>query len=126
MNALINDIKYAFRQLRKSPGFTVLVVLTLGLGIGANTTIFSLLDRVLLRSLPVKKPRELVKLEYQYQYQHGNHSGVGKDNKFTYPLYVNYRDQSQVFSGLIAYMPFNMSDLSNVRVGDSVERVASM
>jgi putative ABC transport system permease protein len=52
---------------------------------------------------------------------------VGKDNTFTYPFYVSYRDQSDVFSGLIAYMPFgNMSDLSNVRVGDSVERVASM
>jgi predicted permease len=76
--------------------------------------------------LPVEKPGELVKLEYQYQYQHGNHSGVGKDNKFTYPLYVSYRDQSQVFSGLTTYMPFNMSDLSNVRVGDSVERVASL
>ncbi|MHC4144499.1 MAG: ABC transporter permease [Planctomycetota bacterium] len=127
MNALINDIKYAFRQLRKSPGFTVLVVLTLGLGIGANTTIFSFLDRVLLRPLSVEKPGELVKLEYQYQYQHGNHSGVGKDNKFTYPLYVSYRDQSQVFSGLITYMPFGtMSELSDVRMGNSVERVASL
>ncbi|MHC4328543.1 MAG: ABC transporter permease [Planctomycetota bacterium] len=84
------------------------------------------MDRVIRRPLPVKKPQELGKLEYQYQYQHGNHSGVGKDNKFTYPLYVSYRDQSQVFSGLTTYMPFNMSDLTDVRVGDSVERVASL
>ena len=127
MSTLINDIKYAFRQLRKSPGFTTVVVLTLALGIGANTAIFSFLDRLLLRPLPVKKARELVKLERQYQYQYGSHSGVGKDDLLAYPLYVSYRDQSDVFSGLIAYMSFgNMEDLPNVRVGESVERVASM
>jgi predicted permease len=114
-------------MLVKKPGFTAIIILTLALGIGANTTIFSFLDRVVLRPLSVKKPRELVKLEYLYQYKQGNHSGVGKDNKFTYPLYVSYRDQSEAFSGLIAYMPFGkMSDLSDVRVGDSVERVASL
>jgi predicted permease len=113
-------------MLVKRPGFTIVIVLTLALGIGANTTIFSFLDRQILRPLPVEKPGELVKLEYQYQYQYGNHSGVGKDSKFTYPLYVSYRDQSGVFSGLIAYEPFNMSDLTSVRVGDSVERVASL
>jgi len=126
METLWHDIRYGIRMLVKKPGFTAVIVLTLALGIGANTTIFSFLDRVILRPLSVEKPRELVKLEYQYQYQHGNHSGVCKDYKFTYPLYVSYRDQSEVFSGLITYMPFNMSDLSNVRVGDSVERVASL
>jgi predicted permease len=124
MGTLWQDVRYGFRMLVKKPGFTAVIVLTLALGIGANTTIFSFLDRVVLRPLAVKKPRELVKLEYQYQ--HSNHSGVGKDNTFTYPLYVSYRDQSGVFSGLIAYMPINMSDLSNVRVGESVERVASL
>ena len=122
MKTVWHDIRYGLRQLRKSPGFTAVIVLTLALGIGANTTIFSFLDRVILRSLPVKKPKELIKLEYQYQYQHGNHSGVGKDNQFTYPLYVSYRDQSEVFSGLIAYTSGRLS--SGVRVGDSVERVA--
>jgi predicted permease len=126
MDTLWHDIRYSVRMMVKKPGFTAVIVLTLALGIGANTTIFSFLDRVILRPLSVEKPRELVKLEYQYQYQHGNHSGVGKDNKFTYPLYVSYRDQSDVFSGLTTYMPSNMSDLSDVRVGDSVERVASL
>ena len=120
MAAFFNDIKYGIRQLIKKPGFTTIIVLTLALGIGANTTVFSFLDRVILRPLPVEKPGELVNLEFQYQ--HGNHSGVGKDNKFTYPLYVGYRDQSKVFSGLIAYV----DDLSNVSVGDSVEQVASI
>ncbi|MBN1509537.1 MAG: ABC transporter permease [Sedimentisphaerales bacterium] len=122
MRTLWQDIRYGIRMLVKKPGFTAVVVLTLALGIGANTTIFSFLDRVVLRPLSVKKPRELVKLECQYQYQHGNHSGVGKDDKFTYPLYVSYRDQSDVFSGLIAYTSGKLS--SAVRVGDSVERVA--
>jgi predicted permease len=126
MRMLCQDIRYGLRMLVKMRGFTAVVVLTLALGIGANTAVFSFLDRVVLRPLSVTKPRELVRLECQYQYQHGSHSGVGKDNKFTYPLYLSYREQSDVFSGLIAYMPFNMSDLSDVRVGDSVERVASL
>jgi putative ABC transport system permease protein len=122
MTTILHDVRYGIRMLVKKPGFTAVIVLTLALGIGANTTIFSFLDRVILRQLPVEQPGELVKLECQYQYQHGNHSGVGKDNKFTYPLYVSYRDQSDVFSGLIAYTSGKLS--SGVRVGDSVERVA--
>jgi macrolide transport system ATP-binding/permease protein len=124
MTTIWNDMRYGIRMLVKKPGFTAVIVLTLALGIGANTTIFSFLDRAVLRPLSVKKPRELVKLEYQYQYQHGNHSSVGKDNTFTYPMYVNYRDQSEVFSGLIAYTSGRLS--TGVRVGDSVEHVASL
>ena len=124
MTTIWNDMRSGIRMLVKKPGFTAVIVLTLALGIGANTTIFSFLDRVVFRPLPVKKPRELVKLEYQYQYQNGDHSGVGKDDSFTYPMYVTYRDQSEVFSGLIAYSSGKMS--SSVRVGDSVEGVASL
>jgi len=56
----MNDLKFAIRQLLRNPGFTVVAVLTLALGIGANTAIFSLVNEVLLRSLPVRKPGELV------------------------------------------------------------------
>ena len=125
MKTIWQDIRYGVRMLVKKPGFTAVIVLTLALGIGANTTIFSFLDRIVLRPLSVKKPKELVKLEYQYE--HYNHSGVGKGYRFTYPLYMSYRDQSDVFSGLTAYRTFSTtSDLSNVRVGESVERVASL
>jgi len=125
MTTIWHDIRHGVRMLLKKPGFTAVIVLTLALGIGANTTIFSFLDRVVLRPLSVKKPKELVRLEYQYE--HDNHSGVGKDYRFTYPLYVSYRDQSQVFSGLTAYRTFSTApDLSNVRVGESVERVVSL
>jgi len=121
VSTLINDLKYAFRQLRKSPGLSVLVVLTLGLGIGANTTIFSFLDRVVLRPLPVKKPRELVKVAYQYQL------GGSTGESFNYPLYASYRDQSQAFSGLTAYrLAGDMEYLSVLRMSDSMERVLEM
>jgi len=122
METLWQDIKYGVRMLVTKPGFTAVIVLTLALGIGANTTIFSFLDRVILRPLSVEKPGELLKLEYHYQ--QGDQTGGGKDDMFTYPMYVNYRDQTEVFSGLIAYTPGKMS--SDVRVGDSVERVASL
>jgi macrolide transport system ATP-binding/permease protein len=127
MITIWHDMRYGVRMLVKKSGFTAVIVLTLALGIGANTAIFSFLDRVVLRPLPVKKSRELVRLQHQYQYHHNSHSWEGTTDSFNYPLYVTYRDQSQVFSGLIAYASFcNMEDLPNVRVGDSVEQIVSM
>jgi len=60
----MNDLKFAFRQLLKNPGFTAVAVLTLALGIGANTAIFTVINTLLLRSLPVEKPEELVLLTH--------------------------------------------------------------
>jgi putative ABC transport system permease protein len=101
MNTLLQDFRYAWRQLRKSPGLTTVSVLTLALEIGANTTIFGPLDQVLLRTLPVKEPVRLVLLRYSGT--HKGHLSSCTDNKlyFSYPMYRDLRDRNSVFSGLI-------------------------
>ena len=99
-----NDLRFALRQLRRSPGFAVTAVLTLALGIGANTAIFSLLDQALLRSLPVRDPQSLVILEGTGKAWEGHSSSRGGDQEayFSYPMYKDLRDQNKVFEGLIA------------------------
>ncbi len=103
MNGFLQDLRYAVRQLRKSPGFATVAIVTLALGIGANTAIFSLLDQALLRSLPVKDVDRLVILKYAG----GNIPGrlqSRTDGKFyfSYPMYRDLRDRNSVLSGLIA------------------------
>jgi predicted permease len=103
------DLKYAWRQLAKSPGFALTAIVTLALGIGATTAIFSLFDQVLLRMLPVVQPKELVRLEW-----HGSFSGSmsafggGVGSYFSYPAYKDLRDRNQVFSGVLATMRTNV------------------
>jgi putative ABC transport system permease protein len=103
MNGLLQDCRYALRQLRKNPGFTSVAVLTLALGIGANTAIYTLLDQALLRRLPVKQPDQLVLLRYSGADLHG-YSTTRTDGKlyFSYPMYRDLRDHNSVLSGLIA------------------------
>ncbi|MGB6686625.1 MAG: ABC transporter permease [Terracidiphilus sp.] len=100
---LLQDIRYALRQLRKSPGFTITVVITLALGIGANAAVFALFDQVLLRMLPVDKPKELVRFVFTGSFA-GSMSSFGGDvhDYFSYPMYKDLLDRSQVFSGVIA------------------------
>ena len=112
----MNDLRFAWRQLLKNPGFTAVVVLTLVLGIGANTAVFSFLDRVFWRPLPVREPQELVILKHRSQ------TGYQGD-AFIYPFYVSLRDQSQeVFSGLVAYS----LALANLGVGDGETEAPAM
>lgn len=105
METIRQDLGYALRTLRRSPGFTAVVVLTLGLGIGANTAIFSVMDQVLLRVLPVKNPEELVLLDGPGPFQ----GRTFNDNTFSYPTYRDLRDQSPVFSGTLARFPANLN-----------------
>lgn len=106
MNTIANDIRYALRQLRRSPGFTLTVIVTLALGIGANAAVFTLFDQVLLRMLPVQSPKELVRLEWSGAFS-GSMSAFGGDtdghrNYYSYPMYRDLRDQNQVFQGVLA------------------------
>jgi len=103
MRAILHDLRYAARQLLKSPGFAIVAVLTLALGIGANTAIFALLDQALLRSLPVGHPEQLVRLRYVGS-NTGRINAFGGDSHdyFSYPMYRDLRDRNQVFSGVLA------------------------
>jgi predicted permease len=102
MTGLFQDLRYALRQLRKSPGFATVAILTLTLGIGANTAIFSLLDQALLRSLPVKDVDRLVVLKYAGSNTGRIQSRTDGHFYFSYPMYRDLRDRNSVFSGLIA------------------------
>jgi predicted permease len=102
MGALLQDLRYALRMLAKSPGFTVVAILTLALGIGANAAIFSLTDQVLLRRLPVQKPQELVVLHSPGPQPGRNWSDGDRGAAWSYPMYKDLRDGNQVFSGLLA------------------------
>src|ERR1700739_3978775 len=95
INGFMHDIKYALRMLRKSPGFTATAILTLALGIGANTAIFSMMNTVLLQSLPVRNPGELVMIA-------SIAPKSGEDDSFSYPMYQDIRDKNDVFNGVLA------------------------
>jgi predicted permease len=88
---LPSDITFGLRRLRKSPGFTATALLTLALAIGANTTVFSLLNALVLRPLPVERPQELVFLS----------GGRGNENQ-SYPNYVDFRSRTKTLAGLAA------------------------
>jgi predicted permease len=92
MRALLQDIRFAVRMLVKAPGFTAVAVLTLALGIGANTAVFSVLNALLLRPLPVERPNELAFLE---------NARYGAGHSF--PNYRDLRDRNQTFAGLVGY-----------------------
>lgn len=109
MNNLWKDIRFGFRMLAKSPGFTAIAVITLALGIGANTAIFSLMNQVLLRQLPVKDPNELVILRAPGPVTgHVDDDGDAAES-FSYPMYKGLRDNNSVFSGIFGVYRFPAS-----------------
>lgn len=102
MTGFAQDFRYALRQLAKAPGFAAVAIVTLALGIGANTAIFSLLDQALLRTLPVKDADRLVVLQSLGSFSGHTSSRADENFSFSYPMYRDLRDQNSVFSGLIA------------------------
>ncbi|HVO97235.1 MAG TPA: ABC transporter permease [Bryobacteraceae bacterium] len=91
LDAAMQDIRYALRALRSSPGFAAVAILSLALGIGANTAIFSLIDAVVLKTLPVSHPEQLLQVT------------MAKNATFTNPIWEELRERQDVFSGVFAY-----------------------
>ena len=119
MDTLLQDVRYALRGLRRAPGFTTVAMLTLALGIGVNSAIFSIVSAVLFRPLPVERPEELVNI-YGYEAnaaEHGTHS---------YPNYLDYARQATTLSEVVAYSNFfahaSIERSSDLVVGELVSR----
>src|SRR5580700_6871010 len=105
MGNLAQDLRFAGRSFRKSPVFVAVAVFSLALGIGANTAIFTLVDQLLLRLLPVKDPQQLVLF-----WGRGPHYGSNNGRyKLSYPMYEDFRDHNSVFSGLFCQWTTEMN-----------------
>ncbi len=122
MKTLWSDLRFALRMLAKNPVFTAVAVTALALGIGANTAIFSAMNTVLLRSLPVKDANRLVWLHYQNQPRETSQTGYG-DHSLSEPTFEQLRTQREVFADLVAFVPLSFSK-SIVRLGDAPEEAA--
>src|SRR4029453_11214716 len=115
MDTLIQDFKSGVRMLLSRPGFTLVTAITLALGIGANTAIFSITDKLLIRSLAVEKPEQLVLINSVSVSPHF------VSNAFSYPVFKDYRDKNEVFDGMYA---FNRTQLE-LNSNDQTEMVES-
>ncbi len=113
---LLQDLRYAFRTLRRSPGFTVVAVLTLALGIGANTTIFSLVNGVMLRPLPFRDPGRLVRVWESSPSRNWTFFSMSQ------PDFLDYREQNHSFERLAATMGFPVT----LTEGDAPERITGL
>src|SRR5947207_8750374 len=121
MSGLFQDFRFAARMLRKTPGFTIAAVVSLALGIGANTAIFQLLNAVRLKALPVRAPHELAQIELVNP---NNRRGSYSDryNAVTNPIWEQLRDHQQAFAGIFAWSPgtFNLAQSGEVRNGKAL------
>ena len=119
MNVLVYDVRYGMRMLATNPGFTAVAVLTLALGIGANTAIFSVMNAALVRRLPVPEPEQLVRLHTTDQPPNTSQTGYN-DTSLTEPVFEQLRQQRNVFSELVAYVPLSLRKVA-VRFGGEPE-----
>ncbi len=120
MNDVLRELRHALRGFLKSPVFTAAALLSLALGIGANTAIFSLTDQVLLRSLPVKNPEQLVLFQSPGPRRGFIETSYGDEVSFSYPMYSDFRDRAPDLAGVLARFPSRLS----MSLGDRTELVA--
>jgi len=120
VHILLQELRYAVRQLYNSPGFALTVVLTLALGIGANSAIFSVMNAVLLRGLPVPNPQELVYLHVPTGQPDGASNTGNSSTSFSEPVFENLRQDHYAFADLIAFVPLAIGKVA-VRFGDTPE-----
>src|SRR5262249_55411293 len=116
---LASDARYTLRSLRKNPAFSAIAVLSLALGIGANTAVFTLLDRVVLRSLPVRAPARLVLVPANGPRRGSVDTNYDDTFPFSYPMYLDFRDRAPDLEGVMAWFPISAS----LSMGSQTERV---
>ena len=120
LETTLQDCRYAFRLLRKNPGFTLVAVLTLALGIGGNTAVFSVMNSVLLRSLPLPHPEQLVYLVLPNGKPDGAMNTGDDSTSFSEPVFEQLRTDHAAFSDLMAYIPLAIGKTA-VRIGQDPE-----
>ncbi|BDC49396.1 hypothetical protein F183_A17120 [Bryobacterales bacterium F-183] len=117
MQGILADLKFSFRAIRRSPLFASIAILSLALGIGANTAIFTLIDQLILRQLPIRNPEELVMV-----YQRGAHNGSNMgDRMHSYPIYQDFQKRAEPFSEVLCRRLINTS----VSIDNQTERVSA-
>ena len=120
LETTLQDCRYAFRLLRKNPGFALVAVLTLALGIGGNTAVFSVMNSVLLRSLPLPRPEQLVYLVLPNGKPDGAMNTGDDSTSFSEPVFEQLRAERAAFSDLMAYIPLAIGKTA-VRIGQDPE-----
>jgi predicted permease len=122
MDALRQDLRFAVRTLAASPGFTAVALLTLALGIGANTAIFTLMDQVLFRLLPVREPERLVLLDGPGPFSGSTHSHSSTVTEISHPVFLELRDKADAFAGVLAQYttPVHMTEGGQTDRADGV------
>ena len=126
LEQLLQDVRFGIRTLLRSPGLTVAAVMAIALGIGINVGIFSVLNGLALRLLPVPRAHELVSVNQIFHFQGRGDRSIHNDSSwFSYSEYLDYREHNHVFDGLVAYEPFVEATLRGVDARQVLGTVAS-